>query len=149
MVEPDKQILTEMMDFAEEINKDIRNLKEFFMKKDDFPKLNLKQLKESLEDDPFSEPLKIIFWGRSSSGKTSLINSLIENVPIYPDSKERIFPIKSIANTRYFTFISLSNEDKYEIEVIDKNNSEKFNEMKKEDFINKMNELNGFFLRKK
>ena len=76
----------------------------------------ISKLNEEINSNSLFEPIKILFWGKTNSGKTTLINSIIENIPI-KKAEQGFLPIKAIAETANFFFLSLSNENEYNYEI--------------------------------
>ena len=72
------------------------------------------KLEELICQFDIKEPLNLLFWGLTNSGKTTLISSLINNGPININEDESFLPIHFLGETMTFYTIALTDEKIYQ-----------------------------------
>ena len=76
------------------------------------------KINEELKLNISQQPLNILFWGSTNSGKSTLINSLIDNIPVKTPSRG-ILPISAVSETSNLYFFKLTPSKIYEINFDD------------------------------
>ena len=118
----------------------------------------LSEINEELKININNQPLKILFWGKPNSGKSTLINSIIENNSIKIPNNG-IIPANIFSNTLNYYFLKLTNKREYSINNREfskeefklylreiSENQKKLNEIEKIDIKATVKFLNAYFL---